>query len=229
MGVGPISGSVGVLVSGGLDSAILTGVLLKRGCRVHPLYVRCGLAWESCEYDALRRFLAAIEHPRLERVVAFDLPLGDLYGRHWSVSGQGVPDAESADEAVYLPGRNALLLVKPLVWCQLRGVERLALGVLGTNPFADARPDFFRHLAAALNGQRGGAVEIIRPFAELSKREVMELGRQWPLELTFSCIAPVDGVHCGQCNKCAERAGAFRLIGASDPTHYAAVSGRTVG
>jgi len=39
--------------------------------------------------------------------------------------------------------------------------------------------------------------------------------------LTFSCIAPVDGLHCGRCNKCAERAAAFRLTGTDDPTPYA--------
>ena len=33
----------------------------------------------------------------------------------------------------------------------------------------------------------------------------MALGRGLPLELTFSCIAPVAGQHCGRCNKCAER------------------------
>ena len=38
----------------------------------------------------------------------------------------------------------------------------------------------------------------------------MELGRDMPLELTFSCIDPRDGLHCGRCNKCAERQEAFR-------------------
>jgi 7-cyano-7-deazaguanine synthase len=42
-----------------------------------------------------------------------------------------------------------------------------------------------------------------------------------PLELTFSCIAPAGSLHCGQCNKCAERQRAFRLSSMPDPTRYA--------
>lgn len=216
--------TVGVLISGGLDSAILVGMLLRRGFRIQPFYVRSGLAWERSEHCALRSFLAAVGNDRLEQLVVFDLPLDDVYGEHWSLNGDGVPDAASPDEAVYLPGRNALLLVKPLIWCQLHGIERLALGILGTNPFADAGPDFFRDFEGALNCGRQRAVEVIRPFARLSKRQVMETGRDLPLGLTFSCIAPVDGLHCGQCNKCAERREAFRLIAACDPTRYAATA-----
>jgi len=49
----------------------------------------------------------------------------------------------------------------------------------------------------------------------------MQLGRNYPLGLTFSCIAPVKGLHCGHCNKCAERQAAFRMIELADPTVYA--------
>jgi 7-cyano-7-deazaguanine synthase len=52
----------------------------------------------------------------------------------------------------------------------------------------------------------------------------MNLGRDLPLELTFSCLAPHSGLHCGRCNKCAERQRAFSLIELSDPTIYATAS-----
>ncbi|HEY5599987.1 MAG TPA: 7-cyano-7-deazaguanine synthase, partial [Candidatus Manganitrophaceae bacterium] len=48
----------------------------------------------------------------------------------------------------------------------------------------------------------------------------LERGRGLPLELTFSCIAPKGRLHCGRCNKCAERIRAFRSSGFSDPTRY---------
>jgi 7-cyano-7-deazaguanine synthase len=154
-------------------------------------------------------------------VVTLELPVADLYGDHWSLSGCEVPDESSPDAAVYLHGRNALLIVKAALWCQLHGIAELALGVLGTNPFRDASPEFFRDLESALSCTASQRLRIRRPLANMSKRQVMELGRELPLELTFSCIAPVDGLHCGQCNKCAERSAAFRLIGLEDPTPYA--------
>ncbi|MBI1322835.1 7-cyano-7-deazaguanine synthase, partial [bacterium] len=43
----------------------------------------------------------------------------------------------------------------------------------------------------------------------------------FPLEHTFSCLSPVDGGHCGRCNKCAERQKVFRDAGIADLTSYA--------
>jgi 7-cyano-7-deazaguanine synthase len=57
----------------------------------------------------------------------------------------------------------------------------------------------------------------------MNKQQVMALGRGMPLELTFSCIAPVNHLHCGRCNKCAERQAAFRESGIQDKTVYAHV------
>jgi 7-cyano-7-deazaguanine synthase len=213
--------TTGLLLSGGLDSAILLGHLLAKGQRVQPFYVRSRLAWERAELDAARRFLAAVASRRLKELVVFDQPLEDLYGTHWSLTGHGVPGAETPDAAVYLPGRNALLLIKPALWCGMNDIRQLALGVLGSNPFSDATPEFFGDFQSALERATGERVRFVRPFAEFHKRQVMELGRGLPLELTFSCISPLGSLHCGQCNKCAERIAAFQAAGMEDPTEYA--------
>jgi 7-cyano-7-deazaguanine synthase len=213
---------IGLLVSGGLDSSILLAHLLAGGQRVRPFYVRSGLVWQMAEFDALRRFVAAVQIPALEELVTLDLPLADIYQDHWSVTGRGVPDAESRDEAVYLPGRNALLVIKAALWCARHGIGQLALAPLGSSPFADATPEFFNDFESAMNRAMLGRVRLLRPFADLGKRQVMELGRAFPLQWTFSCINPAQGMHCGNCNKCAERRAAFRLIGAEDPTDYIA-------
>src|SRR3989338_2554417 len=104
------SGTTCVLASGGLDSAVLLSRLLRAGGRVWPVYLRCGLAWEAAELFWLRRFLRAVRSPRLLPLCVIDAPLGAVYGSHWSVTGRGVPGRHSADAAVYLPGRNAILL-----------------------------------------------------------------------------------------------------------------------
>jgi 7-cyano-7-deazaguanine synthase len=215
------SSTIGVLVSGGLDSSVLVAELLRRGHRVQPFYVRSGLFWQREELAALRAFLQAVAGRGLAELVVLDLPLGDLYGPHWSVHGQDPPDAESPDRAVYLPGRNALLAIKPAIWCGLHGIEQLALAVLAGNPFTDATGDFFRGFEAALEQATGKRVAIVRPLAGMTKADVVRLGRDLPLELSFSCISPLDRLHCGRCNKCAERQRAFQAIGTRDPTIYA--------
>lgn len=213
--------SIGALLSGGVDSAVLVGHLLRNGSSVTPFYVRTGCTWEDCELSAARQFLAAIEQPGLAPLVLLEMPVADLYDGHWSLSGRAVPDQSTPDEAVYLPGRNPLLLLKPSLWCRMNGLPQLALATLSNNPFDDARPEFFQSFETMLRLSTGGRLEIIRPFAHLAKRSVVDLGRDLPLELTFSCLAPKDGQHCGRCNKCAERRAALSQLPSGDPTCYA--------
>jgi len=225
MTIGPLmianqTATIGVLLSGGLDSAILAAHLLGAGRPVRPFYIRSRLIWEGCELAAVRRYLAAIAHPRLAELVLLDLPLADLYQDHWSVTGRNVPSAGTPDAAVYLPGRNALLLIKATLWCQLNGVEELALASLGTSPFSDATPEFFQRFQTLLAQSGERPITIRQPFAGMNKTDVMRLGRPYPLELTFSCIAPERDLHCGRCNKCAERMAAFASIGLADATEY---------
>lgn len=156
--------TIGVLASGGVDSCVLVGHLLRQGHCVFPFYVRCGLAWERAELAALRAFLRAVATSQLEELQVFDLPLVDLYGDHWSIAGHGVPDAGSPDGAVYLPGRNALLCIKPVLWCGMHGIGRLALATLAGNPFADATNDFFHRFEATLAQATGKRVSVQHPF-----------------------------------------------------------------
>jgi 7-cyano-7-deazaguanine synthase len=214
--------SLAVLISGGLDSAILLCDVLRRSQTVQPLFIRCGLAWEEVELACLRRYLKAVARADLLRpLVILEQPVADVYGQHWSITGRGVPDADTPDEAVFLPGRNVLLLSKALHWCHLHSVPAVALGSLQTNPFPDATSQFFQAMEEVVNRAVGGAVQVRLPFAGMTKTAVMRLGAELPLEHTFSCIQPADRLHCGRCNKCAERRQAFAAAQMRDPTVYA--------
>jgi 7-cyano-7-deazaguanine synthase len=216
------NGPLGVLVSGGLDSAVLLGTAARRHPAVYPVYVRSGLAWEAVEREHLERFLAALAAPTLKPLVTLEMPVADLYGDHWSLTGRGVPGADSPDSAVYLPGRNVLLLSKALLWCHLHDLPTLALATLDRNPFPDATAAFFGSFAGAVNLGVGGRVEVVAPFAGQSKADVIRRGRDLPLRHTLSCLRPANGRHCGACNKCAERRAAFAAAGVPDPTEYGA-------
>lgn len=216
-----------VLVSGGLDSAVLLGELAQQYRRVQPLYIRHGLFWEQTELGCLRRFLDAIASSALEPLHVLDLPVADLYGQHWSISGQNIPDADSPDEAVFLPGRNVLLLAKAILWCHLHGYPAIALAPLVLSPFPDATVSFFQNFQDVVNQAVEGNVRVLAPFRGLNKSEVLHRGRELPLALTFSCISPVADLHCGACNKCAERQSAFVQAEMADPTPYASNGNRS--
>jgi 7-cyano-7-deazaguanine synthase len=212
--------TLAVLISGGLDSAILLGDSLRRHAAVVPIFIRCGLSWESVEAAFLHRYLEAVRCPALKPLVVLDQPIADVYGLHWSITGNNVPIIGTPEEAVFLPGRNVLLLAKSLLWCHLQGVPALALGSLQTNPFPDAAPEFFRGIQELVNQAMQGSVEVRLPLGGMKKVAVMQLGKGLPLEHTFSCIAPLGGLHCGRCSKCGERRDAFAGAGMADPTRY---------
>ena len=210
---------IAVLTSGGLDSAVLVADL-ARDAAVFPVYVACGLVWEAEERRALGAYLAALNRPNLCPLVELALPAGALYGEHWSTSGRDVPDAESPDSAVFLPGRNVLLIGLAAVWCSTHAADTIAIGSLDENPFPDATPRFFESYGRLLSEALDHAVRVIAPYRGLRKAELIRRHAGLPLELSLSCMQPRDGRHCGACNKCAERRRAFAEAGVPDRTPY---------
>ena len=159
----------------------------------------------------------------MRELVVLDMPIDDLYGNHWSLSGADVPDDQTPDEAVYLPGHNPLLLIKPAVWCRMHDIPHLTLATLSNNPFSDATPVFFARFEEMLHEAMGGRVQIARPFEQLTKNQVLEMGRHLPLELTFSCLAPVGWVALRALQQvCGAAASLSWKSGSIDPTEYAA-------
>ena len=214
-----------VLISGGLDSCVLLAHLAEQGWELTPLYVRAGLVWERVELKWIRKFLARLNYSGLQPLRQLSLPVEDTYQSHWSTTGQAVPGAHTEDSAVYLPGRNLLLLSKAAVYCSLNRIGVIALGLLKGNPFPDATPAFLHDLARLAGDALIHPLEIVTPFSRLSKTEVIDLGKALPLELTFSCIRPVGEKHCGGCNKCAERRRSFLEAGVQDRTDYHRLTG----
>jgi 7-cyano-7-deazaguanine synthase len=223
-----------VLISGGLDSAVLLAQEATRGL-VLPIYVEAGLAWERAERQMLAHLLATPAYGEnvapLETLV-FDMR--DVYpSTHWAIRGTP-PAYDTPDEDVYLDGRNLVLLTKAGVVAARRHAARIALGPLAGNPFPDATPEFFAAIGRALSLGLASAIDVVTPFAHMHKEDVIRLGASLgvPLELTLSCMSPIERdpghipAHCGLCSKCRERRDGFAAAGIPDRTTYAQPSPR---
>jgi len=211
-----------VLFSAGLDSAVLAAAEARNG-RVHPIYVSCGLAWETQELEAVDRLLATTVFDGVSPIARLTFPARDLYpATHWALTGNP-PAFDTPDEDVYLAGRNVMLLSKAAIHCVRQSVHRIALATLSNNPFPDATPEFFAALSRALSLGLNHEIEVATPFAALHKEDVVKLGVELgvPLEVTLSCMNPRAGKHCGLCSKCRERRDAFHEAGVEDRTPYA--------
>ncbi len=212
--------AVAVLTSGGVESGALIAEALRAYERVYPVYIRKGLKWEKSELASLRSFLATMESDGLAKLTVLALSLKPIYGRHWSL-GKGTPGFKAPDTAVYLPGRNLLLLSLGGLFCSLRKIPVLWLGILKNNPFHDARTGFIHQMEGLLEQVLGAPLRIAAPFRELTKGQVIGRWPGLPWQKTFSCLEPVKERHCGRCQKCAERKSGFKSAGIPDPTRYA--------
>lgn len=210
-----------MLASGGLDSCVLLANLAEQA-QVFPIYVEAGLAWEQQEQAALTAYLDTLGHPNVVPVTVLQVPVAPLYGTsaQWSISGEDVPGAGTPDSAVFLPGRNILLIGLAAVWCSTHDVGRIAIGSLGDNPFADASPEFFADFGRVLSQGLDHQIQVVAPYRGLHKDELIRRNPHLPLELSLTCMAPKGGVHCGACNKCEERHSAFVCAGVPDRTRY---------
>jgi 7-cyano-7-deazaguanine synthase len=216
-----------ILLSGGLDSAVLLADEAARG-ETQPIYIAAGLAWEAAEramVDALLRSDAL--RGRTRALASLSVDMRDVYqATHWAVAGTP-PGYHTPDEDVYLPGRNIVLLAKAAVYCAAAKCDRIVLGTLGHNPFPDATPAFRETMARALSLGLDHQIRVEAPYAEIHKSEVIRRGAALgvPFELTLSCMKPVIAAgglpgHCGTCSKCRERHDAFVDAGLADPTEY---------
>jgi 7-cyano-7-deazaguanine synthase len=180
------------------------------------------MVWEPVERRALHRLLRLMRHPRLKPLRTIEVPMGDLLAQHWSASGRGGPGYDDGDASVFIPGRNIALFSKAATFCALQGIPALVSGILSANPFPDGSPRFLRAIERALAYGLGAPFRITTPFRRLTKDKVVRMGADLPLHLTFSCISPRRGLHCGDCCKCKERVDAFAAAGVEDQTRYAA-------
>jgi 7-cyano-7-deazaguanine synthase len=216
------SNAVCALLSGGVDSALMLSRLLRSRTHVIPVYVRCGFVWEAAELHWLRRFLSAQRSPHLTTLRVLSLPMQPLYGPHWSLTGRRIPGSRSPDQAVYLPGRNVILLSLAGVVAAREQASAIALGILRGNPFGDATPRFLSTMSRVLSEALRVRMRVLAPVRHLTKPQLLAQAGDVRLDLTFSCIRSRTGHrHCGRCNKCAERRRAFRAARLTDPTRYA--------
>jgi len=218
--------AVAVLASGGLSSAVLLAQALDHFAAVYPIYGRFGLPWQEAEEQHLRRFLTAIRGPRLGRLKVLDLPVDDIYNEDGLISATLGPDSHGPQETLQVTGRDVLLVSKAAVWSAVNGIEVFATGPIASTDLCDKSRSFLEQLESFVSVGLGQRVTVIHPFAGLTVADILPLGRDLPLEFTFSCIRPVtiegsSAVHCGRCHKCIDRRRAFLTSNIADRTRYA--------
>ena len=226
-----------VLVSGGMDSAVVLAIAREQGFAVHALSVRYGQRHTS-ELDAADRVskaLGAVAH----KTVNVDLrsiggsALTDDIAVPTDADGHAVGEAAAKDAipVTYVPARNTIMLSVALGWAEVLGASDIFCGVnaVDYSGYPDCRPEFiaaFQSLAnlATKAGVEGAGIRVHAPLQFLSKADIVREGLRLGVDFseTVSCYqADSEGRACAHCDACRLRAEGFIAAGVADPTRYA--------
>ena len=222
-----------VLVSGGMDSAVVLAIAREQGFAAHALSVRYGQRHTSELEAAVRvaKVLGAVAHKTVNvdlrsiggSALTDDIAVPTDTDGH--IIGQGIP-------STYVPARNTIMLSVALGWAEVLGATDLFCGVnaVDYSGYPDCRPAFIAGFEALANlatkaGVEGSHFRVHAPLMRMSKAEIAREGLRLGVDFaqTVSCYqADADGRACGHCDACHLRAQGFNEAGILDPTRYMA-------
>jgi 7-cyano-7-deazaguanine synthase len=217
-----------VLLSGGLDSMVVTGLARERGFDVFALTIDYGQR-HRVELDAARAIASSLG---VERHIVMPLDLR-LFGGSALTADIAVPkDGVEGDIPVtYVPARNTIFLALALAFAEVSCANDMFIGVnaLDYSGYPDCRPGFIDAFATLANLATKAAIEgqrftVHAPLLAMTKADIAIEANRLALDagLSWSCYDPQPGPsHCGSCDACRLRARGFAEAGVADPTIYA--------
>ncbi len=185
------------LVSGGIDSALMSLMAQEEGIELFPLFVDYGQLNAAKEWETCRRLHETYGLPPVTRM--------DLSGFGKTIAS-GITDRRlRINEDAFLPGRNLLLVLAGAAYALRVQTNCIALGLL--DPAEHLFPDQTREFADAcetiLEATMGRRIRVLTPLIGFSKSDVLAATRVRGLTDTYSCHAGTD-VPCGVCVACVE-------------------------
>jgi len=189
--------SLVTLVSGGIDSTLMSILAKEEGISIFPLFIDYGQLCLEREWRAAR-----FTHQKhgLPNPVLVNL---SGYGRLIS-SGLTNP-AVRVNEDAFLPGRNLLFLLVGCAYAYQVKADAVAIGLLdeAARLFPDQSLVFVENAQRLVRESMNYSVSIVTPLAHLSKREVLGLAKEKGIVDSYSCHAGTDPP-CGVCVSCEE-------------------------
>lgn len=194
---GGIRLSIITLLSGGIDSCLMSVLTLETGREQKPLFINYGQL--NCERE-YKSVLAHADQFCLQEPTVIDV---SGYGK---TICSGITDRSKhiVDEA-FLPGRNMMFMLIASSFAVQNKCSAISIGLLreDTSIFPDQTDDFLYSAEYAITKALGQKIEIIAPLRDFYKKDVIELAREKGIYATYSCHAGGEEL-CGECVSCIE-------------------------
>ena len=155
------------LVSGGLDSTLMSLMAHEEGLTLFPLFVNYGQRAASKEWEACKRLHEIYKLPEVTRM--------DLSG-FGKVIPSGLTDSTlRISEDAFLPGRNLLFALAGAAYAVKVQADAIALGLLDPtyHLFPDQTRDFVDACEKTIKIALGQHIKVLTPLMGFSKSDVL--------------------------------------------------------
>ena len=219
------------VLSGGLDSTILTYILVKKygKDRVFALSYNYGQK-QKRELDMARATCnwLGIAHKILDLSI-----LGEIVKNvSANIGGTDVAMPTIKDvlgdpqPKTYVPFRNMILNSLAFSFAESNKASHVFTGLQVHDEYGywDTSQKFVDSMNAVADQNRSHKVKLEAPFSALSKYDEIKIAEELGnvvFEYTLTCYDPdADGNSCGKCPSCSERIANFAKAGIKDPIPY---------
>jgi 7-cyano-7-deazaguanine synthase len=216
-----------VLVSGGMDSAVVAAKANTLHKNLAFLHIQYGQNTQEKEYDCFVKLADFYKIPNERRKVIDISFLNDIGGSSLTDDSIDVSTYEGDSDIIptsYVPFRNTHILSMAVSWAEVMGAQKIYIGAnYEDSPgYPDCRPEYYEAFNNLIQkGTKEGSIEVLTPVIMMTKKEIVELGDSLgtPFNLTWSCYKSGDKA-CGVCDSCALRLRGFKQAGKTDPISY---------
>ena len=218
------------ILSGGLDSTILTYLLVDRFGKDNVK----ALTFNYNQKHNIELGKASITCSKLDiEQKILDIPfLGEINKDFSSLSSNGNVKVQTVKEmmglpqpAQYVANRNSILINIAVSYAETIGANKVFYGAQsydGVSGYWDTTRDFIDRLNSTFHLNREHLIQVYAPFLNCWKDTEIRIGASLgvPFEDTWTCYNPQGSKACGICSACVERVTAFKKVGIIDPIEY---------
>lgn len=190
------------LVSGGLDSTLVSVMAREEGIENFPLFIDYGQRAGRKEWETCKAVYQALDLPAPTRM--------DLSGFGRVIISGLTSESRDVKDDAFTPGRNLMFLLMGSAYAYQCGVSSVAIGLLAEelSLFPDQQLQFIAQAEAAIAAAMGRNIEVLTPLIEFGKSDVVALAKAKGIAGTYSCHTG-NPEPCGRCIACLE----FQLNG----------------
>lgn len=218
------------LISGGLDSCVVSFIAKEKGFGIYALSFQYGQLHKK-ELSCAKKIAEAVG---AKNHIILDVDFNKIAGSSLldasqdSIDNHDLKDVGRDIPSTYVPARNTVFLSLALAYAETIDADTIFLGTnaVDFSGYPDCRPKYIQAYQKMANlatkrGVEGNPIGIETPLLTQTKSEIVKTGLKLnvPFENTWSCYRGKENA-CGRCDSCILRLKGFKDAGIKDPISY---------